>query len=203
MAGNLAFENAYAATPTWDIGRAQPALTRLLDRHLVGHAVLDAGCGTGDAALDLAALGHDVTGVDFSPTAIEKARAKARQRGLTARFVVADALRLADMISLRAAFDTAIDVGLLHSLQPADWPAYAAALGAVIRPGGNLLLLCWSDGNPFGRGPERVSKRDIRRTFRDGDGWRIEAIEPETLETLLPEGRVQAWLARIRRVAST
>jgi len=48
------------------------------------------------------------------------------------------------------------------------------------------------------RGPRRVTRREIRAAFRDG--WLVESIEPEWLETRLPEGRVHAWLARIVRL---
>lgn len=58
-------------------------------------------------------------------------------------------------------------------------------------------MLCWSDRNPFGYGPERVTQTALRRAF--ADGWTVEAIEPEVLETRLPSGTVQAWLARLLR----
>lgn len=190
----VAFENAYGGTPTWEIGRPQAALVRLVERGCIAGDVLDVGCGTGENALYLASLGHDVTGIDFSPAAIGKAEAKARDLGVRATFRVHDARELR---RLTRTFDTAIDIGLLHSLQPDDWPAYASGLATVVRPNGRCFILCWSDRNSFGRGPERVSRRAIRNTFRDA--WWIEAIEPEALETLLPEGRVHAWLVELAR----
>ena len=95
-------------------------------------------------------------------------------------------------------FDTVLDVGLFHTFMDAERPRYAASLGAALRPGGRAFLLCWSDRNPFGRGPRRVSPQEIRTTFRDG--WRVEAVDPEWLDTRLPDGRIHAWLARIARV---
>jgi integrase len=50
-------------------------------------------------------------GIDVAPTAIARARAKASERGLTARFEVADALGL-DRLSFTA--DTVIDSGMFH-----------------------------------------------------------------------------------------
>ena len=42
------WDSAYQdSRPTWDIGRAQPAFTRLADSGLLSGRVLDAGCGTG------------------------------------------------------------------------------------------------------------------------------------------------------------
>ncbi len=193
-ADTLAFDTAYEGTPTWDIGRPQPAVVRLAEADRIAGEVIDVGCGTGEHALYLASRGHAVLGLDFAAGAIAKARAKAVERGIDAEFAVADALSLED---LGRTFDTALDVGLFHSLQPDERRPYAGGLRAVVRPGGRVFLLCWSTRNPFGIGPARIAARDIRAAFRRG--WTVEAIEPETLETLLPSVRVHAWLATIRR----
>jgi len=191
------FDNAYrdGGTPTWDVGRPQGALVRLARSGLVAGSVLDAGCGTGENALLLAAQGHPVLGVDFAAAAIERAAAKAAHRGLPVEFLVADAL---DLAVLGRTFDTVLDVGLFHTFSDAERQRYAASLGAALRPGGRAFLLCWSDRNPFGRGPRRISPWEIRETF--GEGWWVEAVDPEWLETRLPDGRIHAWLARIARV---
>jgi 2-polyprenyl-3-methyl-5-hydroxy-6-metoxy-1,4-benzoquinol methylase len=78
------FEAAYAGKAPWDIGKPQGALAESVD--LVTSPVLDAGCGTGENALFLAAGGHQVTGIDFVEEAIRMDRRKAAQRGLTAEF---------------------------------------------------------------------------------------------------------------------
>jgi SAM-dependent methyltransferase len=54
-------------------------------------AVLDLGCGTGRVALDLAARGHDVTGLDCEPSFTAALAARARERGLRVRAGTADA----------------------------------------------------------------------------------------------------------------
>ena len=58
------FFEAYRGMPPWDIGRHQPAFERALREGDVRGPVLDAGCGTGENALYLAAQGFDVAGVD-------------------------------------------------------------------------------------------------------------------------------------------
>jgi cyclopropane fatty-acyl-phospholipid synthase-like methyltransferase len=189
------FETAYEGTPTWDIGRPQPAVVRLAEAGLIVGSVLDVGCGTGENALKLARRGHEVLGVDRVERAIAKACQKAQERELEAEFLVWDALRLAE---LGRTFDTAIDVGLFHTLEDGERPAYAASLRAALNPGGRAFLLCWSERNAWGYGPRRVTRREIRGTFR-APGWRVEAIEPETLDSNLEQGQVHAWLAQLTR----
>ena len=57
-------------------------------------AVLDLGCGTGRVALDLAARGHDVTGVDADPELVRALTSRARERGLRVRAHALDARSL-------------------------------------------------------------------------------------------------------------
>ena len=199
------FDTAYAegGTPTWDLGQPQAAVLRLLDAGAfgppgAGAAVLDAGCGTGEHALLLAGRGHRVVGVDLAAEAIGRAAAKAKARGLAADFLVHDAL---DLAALGRTFDVALDVGLFHTLGDADRPRYATSLATAVRPGGHAFVLCWSDRNPFGFGPRRITRRELRAAFRAAAGWRVEGIVAETLETRLPAGSVAAWLARLSRVA--
>jgi SAM-dependent methyltransferase len=117
------FESAYAGKAPWDIDKPQSAIAESVD--LVTSPVLDAGCGTGENALFLAAGGHRVTGIDFVEEAIRRARRKATERGLTAEFEVKDALTLGDWDQR---FATVIDSGLFHVLSDEDRVRYVAGL---------------------------------------------------------------------------
>ena len=139
--------------PTWDIGRPQPAFVRLADRGLLTGRVLDAGCGTGEHVLLAAARGAAAMGVDLSVVAIEKARGKAAERGLTARFEVADALHLE---RLGESFDTITDSGLFHVFDDADRARYVTSLASIIEPGGTYYMMCFSDRQPGVWGPRRA-----------------------------------------------
>ncbi len=194
MSSKPFFETAYAGSPPWDIGRPQPAIVRLEEAGEIPGSVLDVGCGTGENALFLASRGHEVLGVDLVPAAIERARGKARERGLEVELRVWDALRLAE---LGRRFDCAIDVGLFHTLEDDERPVFAESLRAALEPGGRYVMLCWSDRNPWGFGPRRVTRREIRQTF--ASGWAVESIEPDVLASKLEQGEIHAWLARIRR----
>ena len=218
-----AFDTAYAdgGVPTWDIGRPQPAVVRLVEEGAFGDpgaTVLDAGCGTGEHSLLLAAIGHPVVGVDVAAEAIRRARAKASAgsagsgatgaAGPAPRFLVHDALDLGALVAdggrpfdagAARPFDAALDVGLFHTFSDADRPRYASSLAAAVRPGGRAFVLCWSDRNPFGYGPRRVTRREIRATFRASAGWRVDRIDDEELVSRLPGGRIHAWLVRLAR----
>jgi SAM-dependent methyltransferase len=180
----------------WDIGRPQPAFARLADSGLLSGRVLDAGCGTGEHALLAAARGAAAMGVDLSALAIEKARGKAAERGLPARFEVADALHLE---RLGESFDTVIDSGLFHVFDDADRARYVISLAAVTEPGGSYYMMCFSDRQPGTWGPRRVRREEIPLAF--GDGWEVESLTPDTFSVNPMEGVVSAaaWLAVIRR----
>lgn len=182
--------------PPWDIGRAQPAFTRLADSGLLSGRVLDAGCGTGEHVLLAAAHGAAAMGVDLSAVAIEKARAKAAERGLAARFEVADALHLD---RLGETFDTVLDSGLFHVFDDTGRASYVLSLAAVLEPGGTYYMMCFSDGQPGIWGPRRVRREEIEQAF--ADGWEIVSLTPDAFAINPVEGATEAlaWLAVIRR----
>ena len=196
------WDDAYAGNfpAPWDIGKPQPAFLRLAGQRLLAGRVLDAGCGTGEHTLLAASSGADALGIDGSSLAIERARGKAAERGIKARFEVADALSLAD---LGLSFDTVIDSGLFHTFDDDSRARYVTSLASVLRPGGRLYLMCFSDRQPGTAGPRRVSQDELRAAF--ADGWVISAIEADTFEVNRGNFNgilVQAWLATIGRGAA-
>lgn len=191
------WDASYTGDPApWDIGRPQPAFVRLAEKGLLRGRVLDAGCGSGENSLLAASRGADVTGIDIAPTAIARARAKAAERGLAARFEVADAL---DLGHLGLTADTVIDSGVFHVFGDEDRARYVTSLAAVLRPGGACYLMCFSDRQPGTWGPRRVREEELRASF--SDDWTVESITATTFEINPVDGatQVQAWLASIRR----
>ena len=183
------FDNLYRGEPAfrggpppgaipWDVGQAQPRLMELEALGAINGEVLDIGCGLGDNAIFLASRGHSVTGLDGSPAAIDRARARAADAGQQVRFDVADATELA---GYDGAFDTVIDSALLHCLDDDGRRAYAAALHRATRPGARWFISCFSDGNvngvitPMGAVPEDSHPRHPGRT-----GWRIDFLGSTT-----------------------
>jgi SAM-dependent methyltransferase len=119
-----------------------------------------------------------VTGLDGSPAAIEEARRRAAEAGVSVTFEVADATKLT---GYEGRFDTILDSALYHCLDDDGRQAYIAALYRSTRPGARLHLFCFSEGNingviaPMGAVPED----NIRDTLT-ANGWRIDFLGPTT-----------------------
>jgi SAM-dependent methyltransferase len=186
------------ASPPWDIGRPQPAFVRLAEAGALTGAVLDAGCGTGEHTILAARHGAKALGIDISARAIDRARRKASERGVDARFQVLDALSLA---TLGEDFDTVVDSGLFHVFDDAARARYVTVLHAGLRPGGHLRLMSFSDRQPGDWGPRRVTEAELRAAF--GAGWRIDSLEPDRFEInpVFDSSNAEAWLVDVVRLS--
>ncbi len=199
------FDEAYRSrSAPWVIGEPQPAIVELQRAGRIQGKVLDVGCGTGEHTIMLTRSGYDVLGVDFAPHAIEAARANAAEKGVDARFEVADAMNLGE-----PGYQTIVDSALFHIFDDADRARYVSSLHAAARPGGLVHVLALSDAGR-GFGPQ-VSESEIRDAF--GDGWVLEALETTTYRGVVQEAQADAiglpvgtrvdepaWLARARRI---
>ncbi|MER7228582.1 TPMT family class I SAM-dependent methyltransferase [Streptomyces rubradiris] len=104
-------------------------------------------------------------------------------------------------------FDTVLDCALFHAFSETERVRYAGSLATVMPPDARLFLLCISDRHHPGSGPRResqggirarrVSQDEIRATF--ADGWRVDSIEPATLENNRDIDGAPGWLAAITR----
>ncbi|MBM4378925.1 MAG: class I SAM-dependent methyltransferase [Deltaproteobacteria bacterium] len=185
------FDEVYArGAPPWDTGRPQEQVVSLFDEGEFNGRLLDVGCGTGENALYLSQKGYDVTGVDGSAVALERARAKAERRGLPVSFVQGDALRLPEL-SL-GIFDTVLDCGLFHVFTNAERLRYLRALETVLLPGGRVHVLCFSDIERDWGGPRRVSSAELRALFRVG--WTLVRLERAMFQTNLSREGSHAWI---------
>lgn len=99
-------------------------LWRELARHR-GGPVLDVGCGTGRVALELAAAGHEVVGVDADPALVAALDERARASGVPARAVVADAR------SFTLGPPSAAKAAAAHSHGPAVFVGFPLAILAM------------------------------------------------------------------------
>jgi ubiquinone/menaquinone biosynthesis C-methylase UbiE len=193
------FESMYAGKAPWDIGKPQPAFVDIANQ--ITGAILDAGCGTGENALFFASKGHRVTGSDFLEEPIRRAKKKATEGSLNVDFRVMDALTLK---TLSGSFDSVADCGLFHVFSDDDRKRYVEGLATVVKPGGKVFLMCFSDEEPGTMGPRRVSQKELHNAF--AKGWKIESLQPSHFEVnpdlkdlTFSEGGPKAWFAVIRR----
>ncbi len=131
----------------WDAGKVPAALRDFLTREPAGLRVLVPGCGSGYEVQALAAAGHDVRAIDFSPAAVEAAQ---RVLGPQGHLVT-----LGDFFTLAAGdFDLVYERALLCALPRRLWSRWAARVAEVLRPRGRLAGFFFrSDderGPPFG-----------------------------------------------------
>jgi SAM-dependent methyltransferase len=129
---------------------------------------LELGCGTGDSSIYLAQHGWQVTGVDFVPTALEKARAKARAANATVDFVHADVRQLRQA-GITGPLQLIVDNGCLHNMNDDDRDSYVREVSAVAAPDARLLIVAFIPGGRFGvRGIDRT---EMERRF--ASGWTL------------------------------
>jgi len=133
--------------PDWDTGMTPPEVTSALAQFKQPGRALDLGCGTGTSSIFLAQQGWQVTGVDFSPKAIELAHGKAQRAGVTVDFHLGDVSRLDFLFD---SFDLILDIGCLHSLERKSRTRYAEQLRRLTHPGSKFLLFGFMRPTFFG-----------------------------------------------------
>ena len=140
------FDRAYRAPFTfWGDVRIPPEVVDLA-RDKPARRILELGCGVGRFSRHLARAGHQVVGIDFSPAAIEKARARVAGDAQRPEFVVSD---VTDLRNVEEPFDLSFDVGCYHCLNPDQQARYAAEVYRLLRPGGTHLIWVLDDATPI------------------------------------------------------
>ncbi len=102
-----------------------------------GERVLDVPCGNGRLALELAARGFQVCGVDLAVEFVEEARCAAAERGLEVELACADMRALPWRDELDAAFCMGNSFGYLEDRGNRE---FLAAVARSLRPGGRFVL---------------------------------------------------------------
>lgn len=168
----------------WNIGVPQPVIAEVIERGDLAGPVLDAGCGVGVTARELAARGFEVLGVDMSDTAIAQAEAARDERHTSATFQVGD---ITEFSGHDGHFGTIIDSTLFHSLPVESRAAYVAAIARAAREGARLYALVFDKtAFPEGGGPNAVDAEELRAAV--GEHWTIDSIEPSTIAGFMPPG---------------
>ncbi len=131
-------ERFRAGDTPWDRGGPNPQLSAWLRGGLLKPCrILVPGCGAGHELAVLAAAGFEVTGLDYAPEALARARANLAAAGQAAQLVEADALAWRP----ERPFDAVYEQTCLCALYPDHWRDYADQLHRWIAPGGFLYAL--------------------------------------------------------------
>ncbi|WP_082413215.1 MULTISPECIES: SAM-dependent methyltransferase [Arthrobacter] len=182
------------STQVWS-GNPNALLVREVEGLKPGTA-LELGCGEGADAVWLAKQGWDVTGMDISAVALERASAHAREAGVENLVTLVEA-DLAEWSATDSGTDHGYDLvcaQFLHS--PTDLPRNAILQRAVsaVAPRGRLLVVGHQGFPPWGRhpapDPALPTAEELAAELGLAErGWIIETAEaiPRTVQG--PEGQ--------------
>jgi SAM-dependent methyltransferase len=130
-------------TPPWVLGPREELMSFVQARALRPGRALDLGCGEGDNAIFLAQRGFEVTGIDFAPAALAKARAKAERAGVAVRFVEGDLADPAGLRGIEGPFDVLVDFGTFDDLDARQRARCLDNVLPLLRPGGRVFMFCF------------------------------------------------------------
>jgi SAM-dependent methyltransferase len=135
---------------------------------------LDLGCGSGNWAVALAKRGWEVTGIDFVPKALRRARRRAEEEGVAVDLIQGDATKLREA-GVGSAFPLLLDIGLFHDeLSDEQRRQMGREVSAVAAPEAALLMMAWKPGKR-GPLPRGASQDDIESAY---PGWEVVDQEP-------------------------
>ncbi len=100
--------------------------------------IVDVGCGAGAHAIELALLGHAVTGLDRTPALLEVARKGAAALGATVRWVQADMRDFALDAPVDVALSLYVSFGYFESAE--EDLAAARCIHRALAPGGRAVF---------------------------------------------------------------
>ncbi|NGN65884.1 methyltransferase domain-containing protein [Streptomyces sp. A7024] len=186
------WEDRYRATDRVWSGEPNPLLVREATDLKPGTA-LDLGCGEGADVLWLAARGWQVTGVDISATAIERAAAHAAEAGLTEQ--VAFERHELGVTFPEGSYDL-VSAHFLQSPVALDQHGVLKRAAAAVAPGGTLLIVMHA-GWATWQTPEERPVADVvfptLQGFLDDlalpPGWHLETQDAVTRVSNAPDGR--------------
>ena len=124
----------------WDIGPRKELVELVKNGRLTPCRAIDLGSGTASNCVFLAQHGFDVTGVDFSPAAINLGRKRSAAASVSVNFVVGD---LTDLRGITGPFDLLVDYGTLDDLKPTQRDRYVQNILPLTHAGSRYLLYCF------------------------------------------------------------
>lgn len=135
----MMYRYSFVSIP-WDTG-PRSALVKLVESERVKPCrAIDLGSGTASNVVFLAQHGFDVTGVDYTPAAIELGRDRARAAGVEVTFIQDD---LTNLQHTNGTFDLLVDYGTLDDIPPSRRDLYVENVLPLSHPGSLFLIYCF------------------------------------------------------------
>jgi SAM-dependent methyltransferase len=156
------FNLYYLFKPRWDTGIPAPEIVRFINGKEPGNAI-DIGCGTGTNLLYLAQHKWTITGIDFAPLAIQKAKKKLHE--YSSSLFVADATKLIDL-NLPGPYNLAIDMGCFHSISIKSRKEYVKGLEKWLLRSGVYMVYSFQPSSPIDS--LGISKEEMIMYFKEG-----------------------------------
>jgi hypothetical protein len=151
--------------------------------------VLIPGCGSGYEVQAFHAAGYDVTAIDFSPAAIDRAH---RVLGALAKRVV-----LGDFFAYDfepRSFDLVYERTFLCSMPPSRWPDYANRVADLLSPQGRLIGIFLYGEGPAAGPPYPMTVKQAEQLFRTRFRLARSEFATDSLPLFRGMERWQEWL---------
>lgn len=124
----------------WDTGPREGLVNLVESGRAKPCRAIDLGSGTASNVVYLAQHGFDVTGVDYSPAAIEMGHVRAHEAEVEVTFIEDD---LTNLRHTNGTFDLLVDYGTLDDLRPSHRDQYMKNVLPLTRQGSLFLLYCF------------------------------------------------------------
>ncbi|MHA2007218.1 MAG: class I SAM-dependent methyltransferase [Promethearchaeota archaeon] len=124
----------------WDIGPREELVSLVKEGKIKPCKAIDLGSGTASNCIYLAEHGFDVTGVDYSPAAIQKGRTMTHQSEVHVNFIVDD---LTNLQHVKGTFDFLVDYGTFDDLDPKGRVLYINNILPLTQTGTKFLFFCF------------------------------------------------------------
>jgi SAM-dependent methyltransferase len=175
----------YTAGKTpWDFGGVPSALKSFLARSSVPGRILIPGCGSGYEVQVFDAAGYDVSAIDFSPAAVDRARrivGVLAERVILGNFFTHDFGRQFDLIYERT---------FLCSMAPSRWPEYVNRIADLLVTGGRLIGVFLYGQRSSSGPPFPITDAEAEQLFNK----RFQLVRSEAVTDSLPLFRdMEKW----------
>ncbi len=190
-------------TPPWDTGLLEPDFQKVIKSNIIPPrcTTLEIGCGSGIEAIFMAEHRFQMTAVDCSAMAIDRAHTRAREKNLWLCIVNEDIFKYTNQNKMQ--YDFVYDIGFYHFIRRSFLSHYINLLWRITKPGSYYYTLAGSDEEEFDPEDVRqyflptVSQEDIFNEL--GSLFEVVEIRPGTIYSRARKEPFKAWSCLFRR----